>query len=247
MKKNTLLLIILSIGMSITSYAQEKNNLQVTEVLKDWDTEHLLDSLDQEQQPKVVSGGVLAAANISNFIIRNDEGGLISSHMKIGCQFGGFLHFRVTKHFAIEGQLSITAEQNRFKDGEANNLLWSFGMDLPVYFMGHYGNMENGYLQFGAGPFTHFTFASNIKGAYNNNDAVLQQAETEKENQQYGLHGNHSGLAATVGYEFPIGIQINAYYMVSLSDIFTYYQQNNNMNPGVYPQRIALGIGYRWK
>lgn len=241
------LVILIFWGMALALVAQTPNNIPLNDILREWNTEYLLDSLDQERQPRIVSGGIIAGSNISNFIIRSEQT-LISSRMKIGWQLGGFLNFKVTNHFVIEGQLLLTSEQNRFKEGEENNLLWSFGMEMPVYFMGKYGNMGKGYLQFGAGPFSHFTFASNIKGAYNNNDAVPQEAEPEKTQPQYGLHGNHSGLAATIGYEFPIGIQLNAYYMVSLSDIFTYYQENKgDMNPGVYPQRVALCLGYRWK
>ena len=36
--------------------------------IADFDTEHLLDSLDQEKLPHLVSGGLLAGANMSNFI-----------------------------------------------------------------------------------------------------------------------------------------------------------------------------------
>ena len=39
----------------------------------EFDTEHMIDSLDQEKLPKLVSGGVLAGVNMSNFIITRNH------------------------------------------------------------------------------------------------------------------------------------------------------------------------------
>ena len=64
------------------------------------------------------------------------------------------------------------------------------------------------------------------------------------------LHDNHAGLMAYVGYEFPIGIQIGFNYMISLSDVFGYYKTTQGTpenNVAFYPQRLSLGIAYRWK
>ncbi|MBR1480946.1 MAG: outer membrane beta-barrel protein [Paludibacteraceae bacterium] len=223
--------------------------------IREWDTEQRLDSIDQERLPKIVSGGLLLNANISNFIIANRTQ-TWSSYMHIGADLGGFIDFRVTKHFAIQGRLLFTAESNRFEADKQDKHLWSFGMDIPVFFMGRFGNMDKGYLQFGAGPFTHFTFASNVN-VYTNNEAAqasparLPQEEAKPDySSLYALHDNHSGIAVTIGYEFPIGIQINANYQVSLSDILTFYHQNKGSdiaNAAIYPQRVSLGIGYRWK
>ena len=104
--------------------------------------------------------------------------------------------------------------------------------------------MEKGYLQFGGGPYTHFTFASNVPDKYSNDLATVVVENTDAV-----LHDNHSGLCATIGYEFPIGIQINANYLVSLSDILSYRKQTVNTSPtgSMYPQRLSLGIAYRWK
>ncbi len=217
------------------------------EDIRRWDTEHLLDSLDQENLPKIVSGGLLLNSNISNFIITHADKHS-SSYMKVGGELGGFIDFTVTKHFAIQGRAVFTAEQNQFAVNEAKQRLWSFGVDIPVYFLGRFGNMEKGYLQFGAGPFTHFTFASNIADKYSNNLAEIVVDANDPYAKIYVLHDNHSGLSATIGYELPFGLQINANYMLSLTDILSYYkQEGHNTVEAVYPQRISLGIGYRWK
>ena len=251
--KKTLLILFSLTGIISMVAAQEITNatnskLKITkEMIREWDIETLIDSLDQENLPSAVTGGLLANVNISNFIITNSQNN-ISSYMKVGGEIGGFIDFRVTKHFAIQGRVILTAEQNRFSINATKQYLWSFGMDIPVYFMGRFGNMQKGYLQFGAGPFTHFTFASNIANKYSNNLATVNVGENEPYAKLYVLHDNHFGLTATIGYEFPLGIQINANYLVSLSDIFNYYkQEGHTMVEAIYPQRVSVGVGYRWK
>jgi len=232
--------------------------------VNEWDTEINLDTIDQEKLPRKVTGGIIATANISNFIIHQNDN-YFSSYMKLGGDLGGFIDFAVTKHFAIQGRLVLTAEQNYFKDNEANNRLWSFGIDIPVLFLARFGNMEKGYLSFGGGPFTHFTLVSNIGDKYTHTEKSTQPKRfyspkavdptsevvhtLPNADQLYTLHDNHSGLMASISYEFPVGIQIVANYLVSLTDIVTFYKQNktsSNVN-GVYPQRIELGIAYRWR
>lgn len=228
---------------------------EVKEKIVEFDTEHMIDSLDQEKLPRLVSGGLLANANMSNFIITRNHKPM-SSYMHIGGELGGFMDFRITKHFSIQPQVIFTAHQNYFAATDTANHLWSFGMDIPVYFLGRFGNMEKGYIQFGGGIFTHFTYASNIRDKYKNVDesaAVtppVTPTDTHDYSKLYSLHDNHFGVAVTVGYEFPIGIQINAHYKVSLSDIAGFYKDYKGQEIAdavIYPQSVSFGIGYRWK
>lgn len=232
------------------------------ESLLAFNTEHL-DSLDQELLPRKVTLGLVGAPNTSHFIITREGSAPLSSNMKIGADVGGFIDFVVTPHFAIQGQVVFTAEQNRFHVGGSKDRLWSFGANVPVYFLGRFGNREQGYVSFGAGPFTHVTFASNISGHYSNNGADPTQqlkaapaapASDAEENGEYDelykLHRFHSGLAATAIYEFPVGVQIYASYMVSLTDIFSFYSAHEGQpvaNASIYPQRVSLGVGYRFR
>lgn len=201
--------------------------------LKAWDTEINLDTIDQEKLPRRVTAGLIATANISNFIIYQNRN-YFSSYMKVGADLGGFVDFTVTKHFAIQGRLMLTAEQNRFEDTNEANLLWAFGVEIPVLFLARFGNMEKGYLSVGGGLFTHFNYASNIG---------------KKGTELYSLSDNHSGLGASISYEFPIGIQVVVNYFVSLTDIVSFHKQSvaTNSVQGIYPQRIELGIAYRWR
>ena len=229
--------------------------------LVEFNTERMLDSLDQEKLPKVVSGGLFGGGNVSNFIItRNHEP--MSSYMRIGAEFGGFLDFSLTKHFSIQPQVILTAHQNYFAATDTTNRLWSFGVDIPIYFLGRFGNMERGYIQFGGGIFTHFTFASNIEGAFQNVDKTeattpanpaprrITMAENDDYNRLYQLHNNHFGVCVMVGYECPFGMVINAQYKISLSDIAGFYNEMKGTAAAdalIYPQSASLTIGYRWR
>ena len=247
----------LSLGVSAqtTDKALQLKLDDVKTQIVNYDIEHTLDSLDQDKLPKPVSGGVLAGANISNFIItRNHQP--MSSHMRIGGEIGGFLDFSLTKHFGIQPQVIFTAHQNYFKEADGTrNDLWSFGAEIPIYFLGRFGNREKGYLQFGGGIFTHFTFASNVKNKYQNVEKVEKKAVKSETvvydySRLYTLHDNHFGVCLTVGYELPFGMQIHAQYKVSLSDIAGFYSEkkgSEDANALIYPQSISLMLGYRWR
>lgn len=261
--KKTALVIILC-GFALSLWAQEiddkKAILQAFEnvrvQLAEFDKERLLDSLDQEKLPRLVSGGLFGGGNMSNFIITRDHH-TMSSYMKWGAEVGGFIDFSLSKHFAIQPQVIITAQQNYFAATDTTNRLWSFGMEIPVYFLGRFGNLEKGYVQFGGGIFTHFTFASNT-GKYENvdqaSDIITPPGHNPKDDHDYSrlytLHNNHFGLCVMVGYEFSFGMQINAQYKISLSDIAGFYSEMKGKEVAdalIYPQSVSLHIGYRWR
>ena len=243
---------------------QAQNNVQLTldeakARLDEFNTERLLDSLDQEKLPKLVSGGVFGGGNVSNFIITRNHKPM-SSYMRIGAEVGGFLDF-ATQHFAIQPQVILTAHQNYFAATDTTNRLWSFGVEVPIYFLGRFGNMEQGYVQFGGGIFTHFTYLSNVKDKYNNLDESTpasaplfrmpyDETPAYDYSRLYQLHNNHFGLCLLVGYECPFGMLINASYKISLSDIAGFYSEKKGdpvADALIYPQSVSLSIGYRWK
>ena len=217
---------------------------------KDWISERKLDSLDQHKIPKIVTMGLLCNANMSHFLITSRDNGkykTTSSYMRAGAEIGGFMDFLVARHFAIQAQVVFTAAQNQFGIQNRVNHLWSFGADIPVLFLYRLGNLEKGYWNVGAGIFAHFTFASD-KGIYKNNESEV--VPLEEPDFYVSLHDNHAGLIAHAGYEFPIGIQINFHYLISLSDMFGYYKNTKGTLAGdyaFYPERLCLGIAYRWK
>lgn len=261
MKKIGCIIIALCALVSVQAQPRELQLQQKLDKVKaqlvEFDTEHLIDSLDQEKLPKLVSGGVLAGVNMSNFIITRNHKPM-SSYMRVGGELGGFLDFTVSKHFAVQPQVIFTAHQNYFAATDTANHLWSFGVDIPIYFLGRFGSLEKGYIQFGGGIFTHFTFASNIKDKFHNLDetqpsSVPFRAPMEDNydySRLYQLHNNHFGVCFTVGYEFKFGMQINAQYKISLSDIAGFYSEKKGSPEAdalIYPQSASLTLGYRWK
>lgn len=252
----------LTIGLS----AQIKNDSvlhakmeNVKAQLEDFDTEHLIDSLDQEKLPKLVSGGLFGGGNLSNFIITRNHRPM-SSYMRIGAELGGFIDFAITKHFTIQPQVILTAHQNYFAATDTTNRLWSFGVEIPIYFLGKFGSLDKGYIQFGGGVFTHFTYLSNVKDKYQNIDKstdvnpvpsrVIMDTPNYDYSRLYQLHNNHFGVCVLVGYEFKFGMQINATYKISLSDIATFYKEKKGEEIAdalIYPQSVSLSIGYHWR
>lgn len=265
MKKIVCLLIAATMAISVSAQVKDQKLQQaldeVKEQFQEFDTERLLDSLDQEKLPKLVSGGLFGGGNVSNFIITRNHVPM-SSYMRIGAELGGFLDFTITKHFAIQPQVILTAQQNYFAATDTTNRLWSFGVDIPIYFLGRFGNMEKGYIQFGGGVFSHFTFASNVQDKYQNVDKTQSSGTSSPAprhialedpydySRLYSLHNNHFGVCMMVGYECAFGMIINAQYKVSLSDIAGFYTEmkgNPVADALIYPQSISLHIGYRWK
>ena len=178
--------------------------------------------------------------------------------MRVGGELGGFLDFSISKHFAVQPQVIFTAHQNYFAATDTANHLWSFGVDIPIYFLGRFGSLEKGYIQFGGGIFTHFTFASNIKDKFHNLDETQPSSapfrapmeDNYDYSRLYQLHNNHFGVCITVGYEFKFGMQINAQYKISLSDIAGFYSEKKGSPEAdalIYPQSASLTLGYRWK
>lgn len=257
-----IVLSIFSFQFSI-ALAQTNNQLLLDEAkarLEEFNTERLLDSLDQEKLPRLVSGGLFGGGNMSNFIItRNHQP--MSSYMRIGAEAGGFLDFALTQHFSIQPQVILTAHQNYFAATDTTNRLWSFGAEIPIYFLGRFGNMEKGYIQFGGGIFTHFTYLSNVQGKYSNVDESVPTSPAPKRvladettpydySRLYQLHNNHFGVCLLVGYECPFGMLINASYKVSLSDIAGFYSEKKGdpvADALIYPQSVSLSVGYRWR
>ena len=223
----------------------------VGDAIVKWDTETTLDSLDQKELPKLVTGGLFIGGNMSDFLITRDHH-TMASHRRFGAELGGFIDFTLTKHFAIQPQIIFTAHQNYFAATDTTNGLWSFGMEVPVYFLGRFGNLQQGYVQFGGGIFTHFTFASNT-GKYksaDSNPAPQVEQDGHNYNELYSLHNNHFGICAMVGYEFTFGMQINVQYKISLSDIAGFYSSNKGKEIAdalIYPHSLSLCLGYRFK
>lgn len=283
MKKVFLIVMIAGLSLHLSAQAPKGQahagndsiksaHMKAAEAITNWNTETMLDSLDQEKLPRKVTCGILAGANLNDFVITRDRH-TMHSHMRIGAELGGYVDFSIVPHFSIQPQVLLTAQQNHFSVSDTLNIaasdttnhLWAFGIDIPIYFLGRFGNMRQGYIQFGGGIFTHFTFASNT-GKYKPVDTPMAPSSSPSKapakaasseivprydySRLYSLHNNHFGLCFLVGYEFSFGMQINLHYKISLSDIAGFYSEMKGQdiaNALIMPQTFSLTIGYHWK
>lgn len=201
----------------------------------------------QEERMPIVNGGLKMQANTSNFLLKhisaNPE---LSSTMNVGAELGGFVDFNITQHFLIQLNLMLFAEQNDLHQGNKNDKLWTLGLEIPVYFLGRYGNDQAGYVHFGGGPFTEFDLWGEMKGsnaAHNPYKPFTENAELKEDT--YAFSDSYSGgLAAYVGYEFPFRMQINASYKFGISNLLQFGADNSTP---AYTQKVTLGLAYRFK
>jgi len=192
----------------------------------------------------IVSGGVKVQANMSHIWAHNVTGGVTTSPSFSG-DIGGFIDFNISRHFLIQFNLLVAGERCIVKEGNSANPLQSIGVGIPVYMLGRFGNPDKGYFYFGGGPYTEFVIWARMNGAdgpFNPFHHVVGTDELSGE-EVLALSDNHSGLGIYLGYEFPFGLQINAAYQYSLSDIFA-FEHDKGMS--VHPQKAMLGFAWRF-
>lgn len=195
---------------------------------------------------KVINGGIKLQANCSNFImnIPIESHSAMKSVMNVGAEIGGFIDFNVSEHCVIQFNLMVFSEQQDLHNSGNHDRLWTVGVELPLYVLGRFGNQQHGYILFGGGPYTEFSTWARMIGSTNGRNPYQHIVDTSEDGESiFALSDNHSGLAAYLGYEFPFGLQINATYQASLSNILNL----NNSAAYCYPQKVTLGLGYRFK
>lgn len=182
-------------------------------------------------------------ANASNIVLHNIPNDLRST-MNMGGELGGFIDFNISKHFIIQFNLMYFAEHTDLISNNLHDKLWTLGMEIPVYAMARFGNAQTGYFHFGGGPFTEFSLWGKMKGdsgemnPYKHVVGIDDQGE-----EQLAISDNHSGLAVCLGYELPCGLQLNATYQHSISDILAFKHQSAM---SARPQKLVLGLGWRF-
>lgn len=224
MKKNIFFFVIAIVGMMTAAKAQ------VTDTIP--------------KKMSIVSGGVKWQANVSNLWAHNVPGDIYTTP-HFGGDLGGFIDFNVTKHFFIQLNLLAYVERCVVRGAGAPNPLMSVGLSIPVYLMGRFGNSDKGYVYFGGGPYTEFVLWARMKGEngpFNPYHHVVGMDE-ETGDDVLALSDNHSGLGVYVGYEFPCGLQINAAYQYSFSDIFA-FEHSEPMS--LHPQKATVGLAWRF-
>lgn len=181
-----------------------------------------------------VSGGPKAEINFSKYSIIPTP--MNYGRIDAGLSLGGFLHINVYKQFAIQGELLIHYKNSYIR--KSNDLLRSWGLDIPIYLM-YAPTLKGGdRLYIGVGPYCEFGLLATtwIKGEKIN----LYQIDNRHELQ--AMNGSHTGFGAMIGYEFLFGLQINFSYKISMTNLL----DSNSNNIALYPMTASVGLAYRF-
>ena len=175
-----------------------------------------------------ISPGVKAEANLSNFILSDMP--TSESTLGIGATIGGFVKFDISNHFAIQPELLFHFQSSTMEQALIERDYQYFGLEIPVYAMGQWKNSSNGRFYAGVGPYLGLGFDARYKDPEHKlyKDDTLQPVDF--------------GFGAQVGYEFANGIQINAGYKIGVVNALDITKDISTM----LPQRISLGIGFRF-
>jgi len=181
-----------------------------------------------------ITFGAKAEANMSNFILSDMDG--FSSKMGIGATIGGFAKFDITNNFAIQPELLINYQTSEMKgpvegsNRKAKRDYDYWGIQVPVYAMGQWNTASDGRFYAGVGPYIGLGLSARYK------DPTVKLYKND------AMQRFEFGVGAQVGYEFSNRIQINASYKIGLTDALDEGKKDATM----LPQRIALGVAYRF-
>jgi hypothetical protein len=185
---------------------------------------------DESHESVKLSWGLKAETNMSNFILSGLSGA--KSKMNTGATLGGFIGYNVSKHFSLQGEIIYHFKTSDFiYDGQKSAYEY-WGMEIPVYAMLRWDFRRGGRFYMGGGPYSEFGFDARLKKA----------GETTNLYDNAAMNDSNSGFGITAGYEFACGIQINAGYKISITNIL----DANSSSVTLLPAAVSLGLGYRF-
>ncbi|MBR0538874.1 MAG: outer membrane beta-barrel protein [Bacteroidales bacterium] len=191
----------------------------------------------------VVNWGLKMQANASNIVLHNVYEDLHST-MNIGGELGAFIDFNISNHFLIQFNLLGFGEHTDLTNNDLRDRLWTIGLEIPLYALARFGNAQTGYVYFGGGPFTEFSLYGALNGDSGQMNPYKHVVGTGEDGEdEFAMSDNHSGIGLYVGYELPCGLQFNASYQNSISDILAFKHQSAM---SARPQKFTLGLGWRF-
>jgi len=173
--------------------------------------------------------GVKAAANMSNYILKNVKH--TDSKMNIGASAGGFVNLGFSEAFSLQPEVMFHFNTSEMKDkttGKKYDYEY-WGVEVPIYFVASMPmSFGKNRVYAGAGPYVGYGFSLKDTTA----DINLYKEDQLKE--------FDFGWTAMIGYEFGFGLQINAGYKMGLTDL------TDKIDGKMRTQGLNLGIGYRF-
>lgn len=195
----------------------------------------------QEKQPREsqnpsATGGVILETNISGFFHSGINDG--HSGMEAGASIGGFLNLGIARSFSVQGEILAHYKHSRFEWGEKPGVFCYWGIEIPIYAMYHLRVKNGGQFHFGIGPYTEF----GLKATYKRDGEKGDLYEKDETKGLPILRDSNTGFGMKIGYEFLSGIQLNATYKVSVTNLL----DANSNSIKMYPQAVSIGVAYRF-
>ena len=198
---------------------------------------YYLSAQDTDDKPVKPTWGLKADMNMSAFIVSGVSE--VDSKIGIGATLGGFLNLELSKHFVLQGELLYHYKTSELNRKDLNGDYQYLGMEIPIYAIYQRKVNKNSKVYVGIGPYAEFGFYSKLKRGGEKIDLYEKDETTEVS----AMLDFNSGFGVLAGYEFANGIQLNAGYKISITNI----QDANSSIIQMYPYAISLGVGYRFR
>lgn len=192
---------------------------------------------DKEKEQRItVSGGPLVETSMTGFIHSGFTNG--SSRMKAGFSVGGFVNLGISQHFSVQGEMAFMHKHSNFgwEDNEGCYRYW--GVEIPIYAMYHCQIRNGGRIYVGIGPYTNFGLDATFKDGNGKLDLYKKNAETGLS----PMKDSDTGFSIKAGYEFSCGLQVNASYKASVSNLL----DTNSSHVKMHPQAVCIGLAWRF-
>lgn len=191
---------------------------------------------EEKEQRITVSGGPLVETNITGFIHSGFTDG--SSRMKAGIAIGGFVNLSISQHFSVQGEMAFMHKHSDFDWESKGGCYRYWGVEVPVYAMYHHPLRNGGRIHIGIGPYTNFGLGATFKDGSEKLDLYEKNAETGLP----PMKDSDTGFGIKAGYEFPCGLQVNASYKASVSNLI----DSNSSHVKMHPQAVSVGLAWRF-
>lgn len=193
---------------------------------------------DTCRQEKSVAtfGGIKADVCFLNFLAQKAPGA--ESTLTPGFALGGFADIRFNRHIGIRPEVNLNFKQTVMDWGQNSGRMQSFGIEVPIYIMGHFNVFRTHQIFVGLGPYTEFSCYAKwmIDGRKVDLLEIHESGEPMIQNTQ-------SGFGAIIGYEFANGLAIDISYRLCCFNIL---QPNTSQGVSLYPQSVSLGLAYKF-
>ena len=188
------------------------------------------------EQRLTFSGGLILESNLSGFFHSGVDGG--NCQMRTGVSAGGFLDLGIRPAFSVQGTLLFHIKRSDFEwDGQTGEFRY-VGAEFAVHALYHFHLRSGTQFIVGLGPYTEFGFDATLK----RNGVKSNLYEKDTDTGLPILRDSNTGFAVKVGYELACGLQLNATYKASVTNLL----DANSSTVKMHPHAVSVGVAYRF-